>query len=136
MILVKYGSSARGEIDRYSDEDILAVGRFVPGIAPAHAIWYTRHRLCALKATGSLFLMHLKYDSTVLQDEDGWFRSFCEKIEPIQCSKDELLRVKECLVCFLSMQPSRSLIYWWHDVLYVLLRDFLIEPTPKTWTPF
>lgn len=124
-----FGSSARGDSDSISDQDILKVydNNFEKHQQNNNIHLYTKKRLYILLKSESLFLVHLKKEGKILTDEENWLKDFLHTIPEFSASKDRISLVKNYLILLLSITPSEKQILWWYDCLYVFLRDYFIK---------
>jgi hypothetical protein len=130
-----FGSSARPNFDKYSDKDLLIAGESYTTINKLKKEYekqnysvstYTYKKLQFLSNNGSLFIQHLKKESTVLIDTDNNLNSILDNHkESIPTIKQ--LRESVDYFKFLKYIPNSNWGYaWFCDCFYVGLRNHLI----------
>lgn len=128
-IIVKYGSSARGDTDSFSDRDFLIVGR-VPNefySKKFDIVSYTKKRLERLRNHESLFLIHLRNEGVIIKDDNNWMKYFLASIQDYIPSDKVLKAAHLNLSIVTSIRPSRLALSCWFDMVYVFLRDYLVK---------
>jgi len=128
-IIVKYGSSARGDADTYSDRDILVVGN-IPNELRADnldIVRYTKNRLKRLREIESLFLVHLRKEGIVIKDDNHWMNDFLISIPDYVPTPKILKRAFQNLSVAVSLVPTKAVLPCWFDIIFVFLRDLLVK---------
>lgn len=129
-IKILYGSQTRGDIDNLSDCDMMIVGEkhHYEEVKPNSDItYYTKKRLKALQRSESLFLVHIKKEGVILEDENGWFKSFINSIDDFIPKQTEITKVKTSLKTLLELGRNNSTLGCWYDSVFIFLRDLLIK---------
>jgi len=133
--IVEFGSAVRGSSDKHSDRDLLIVSESSLHRALRQSYenegysvsTLTSSQLSAMQQRGSLFIQHLKYESRVLHDYQGFFNKWLARCQLIQPTSDEILRCIESIEFLYSWPADPRLNGWKADVAYCLFRDFLIK---------
>jgi hypothetical protein len=133
--LAIFGSQQRGDNDSFSDHDFLIVGeksskaelliKFAK--SGRNLSFFSYKQMEAMKAVGSLFLQHLKFESRIIYDDSNWLGKFLEKcpfISPNEAEIDSALSNFNVLN-IIPFKPS--LTGWFADFLYVFSRDTFIK---------
>lgn len=128
-IILKYGSKARGDSDSFSDSDILIVGDIPKDIRFQNldVARYTKNRLEKLKEKKSLFLLHLREESVILRDQNGWMDRFLRSIPNYTPDDDILKLAHRNLSTIVSLVPCPAVLPCWFDMVFVFLRDLLVK---------
>ena len=128
-ITVKYGSTARGDADFYSDRDILVVGD-IPNELRADnldIVRYTKNRLKRLREIESLFLVHLRKEGVIIKDHKHWMNDFLISIPDYVPNPKVLKLAFQNLSVAVSLVPSGTALPCWFDIIFVFLRDLLVK---------
>ncbi|RWX47461.1 Nucleotidyltransferase domain-containing protein [Candidatus Electrothrix aarhusensis] len=129
-IVVQYGSSARGDLDSLSDYDLLIVGRcpqYVQGNPKYDIAKYSKNRLRNLCKNNSLFLIHLREEGKIIEDNDNWMENFLSNVPDFIPNESSLRLSKKNLSIAVSLQPTKKLMPCWYDMIFVFLRDYLVK---------
>lgn len=128
-IAVQYGSTTRGDNDCLSDCDLLIVGK-----CPKYEenkkydiVRYTKNRLMRLRKNQSLFLIHLREEGKIIQDDNNWMKGFLKGIPNYIPDEQSLRLSKQNLSIAISLAPNKNLSACWHDMVFVFLRDYLVK---------
>jgi len=131
--LVIFGSVSRGDSDRYSDRDLLVVAdrqheyidsSFVKaGYSPS---FYTWQQLEGLARDGSLFLQHLKQESTVLRDRAGRLHELLDRFRPWKDYSAKLQENRRLFEMTRGVPAYAPALSWAFDVLAVAFRNHAI----------
>lgn len=130
-----FGSSLRTTFDKFSDKDLLIVGESYSKINDLRKVYesqnfsvstYTYKKLQFLSDNGSLFIHHLKKESTILIDDNDKLKLILDNHKESIPTKKQLT---ESIFYFslLKSIPNSSWGYAWYcDCFYVGLRNYLI----------
>jgi hypothetical protein len=80
-----------------------------------------------MKKKGSLFLQHLKMESKILIDVNGYFKGFLDGCDLIVPSDDEISNCQKTIESLYRWRNDVKSIAWKADFLYTSSRDFLIK---------
>lgn len=130
-LVLKFGSSARGDTNPLSDEDFACIHEenfnefeIIKSKYP-NITFYSRNDINSMREKGSLFLTHLDRDGLIIEGNNQIsliYREFTPNeqylIKNIQESKDFLRKIK-------WIPNSQKGLLWFNDVLYVLLRNII-----------
>lgn len=128
-----FGSVCRGEVDRLSDRDILAVDADTSFLRERRSElenegWsvatYTWKKLERLSARGALFLQHLKLESQILNDKDNKLSCLLKDFRPKKSYAAEILQNAKLAAISRSYPPTTRGALWAADVAYVCARNF------------
>lgn len=130
-----FGSSTRGDFDKYSDKDLLIVADNYEDLEKvktqlSKSNWsvsfYTYSKLQYLAKNGSLFIKHLQIESKINCDYENKLATILQEYKPKQSyGKD----IEDCVHYFdiLKLIPNNIMGYaWFCDSLYVGFRNYLI----------
>ncbi|GHC88102.1 hypothetical protein GCM10007320_34960 [Pseudorhodoferax aquiterrae] len=128
-----FGSTVRGDVDAFSDRDILLAGALVDNAFEAKlsaagysTSCYTWQQMDGLARDGSLFLQHLKQEGRILVDREGRLESLLTGYRPL---REYGHRIHENLELFEMVGGAaefESLHGWAFDVLAVGFRNHAI----------
>jgi hypothetical protein len=131
--LALFGSVPRGDTDRLSDKDILVAGcerSLVVGQVLSRAGYspsvYSWQQLETLANDGSLFIQHLKQESSVLLDRNGRLGSLFNSYRPLKDYSHRIAQNLELFEMTRGMPNSAALVGWALDVLAVGIRNHAI----------
>lgn len=135
--IVEFGSKSRGTSDQYSDNDLLVVTENKAGFDYSILEKYTTNeeysisyynydKLKFLANSGSLFLLHLKKEGKVIEDQNQRFEKIIENYRPKESYFEEIDKTKRHLDFVTYIPISDIGKYWFCDCIYVLLRNFLV----------
>lgn len=133
--VAEFGSVVRKTNDIYSDRDLLIVSerlfhkalRLLYEAAGYTVSILTPNQLSAMQRRGSLFIQHLKLESTILFDEQGRFQSWLNDCEMVVPTDDEMARCSASLEFLYNWPNDPRLTGWKADVAYCVSRDFFIK---------
>jgi hypothetical protein len=128
-----FGSAARGDLDDFSDRDILIVDDDIQVLRSRRCElesqgWsvasYTFRKLINLARRGALFIQHLKCEARIVCDRDGRLASIVGCFQVKESYQLDLISNSD-LSSLISTRPSSNLgLMWTADVLYVAVRNF------------
>jgi hypothetical protein len=130
-----FGSSLRPNFDKYSDKDLLIVGESYSKINELKLEYelqnysvstYTYKKLQFLSDCGSLFIQHLKKESTILIDDNDKLKSILENHKESIPTKKQLTESIDYFNLLKSVPNSKWGYAWYCDCFYVGLRNHLI----------
>ncbi len=110
--VILFGSQVSGGSDCRSDQDLLVVcepqdkSKYIKKYSDKgySVSAYTKKQLFLMKRHGSLFLQHLKIESTILHDKDNLFGDFIGTCELTPPQDQEMSR---CMNSLIGSSPDR-----------------------------
>jgi hypothetical protein len=130
-VLLKCGSSARGDANPRSDIDIVCIWRGTPpdyselSSRYKEVVFYSQDTICRMKKKGSLFLTHLDIDSKYVEG-DRRLMSLISSYRPNKSSLVENIEKTKKFIIGIGWYPSVPLgRLWLFDVLYVAIRNYV-----------
>ena len=129
-----FGSTVRGDDDRFSDQDILLIGDelhrqyskeyfFSKGYSPSFYSW---HQFDNLIADNSLFIQHLKQESSIVVDKEDRLHKSLVNFKVSTNYFDRLLQNNSLLRLTIGTPSTKAAQAWAFDVLAVAFRNFAI----------
>ena len=88
---------------------------------------YSPKQLALMKKHGSLFLQHLKIESTVLYDQGDLFSTFISGCELQSPSHQEIHRSANSIINAMQCPEVARLSWWQADYMFVLSRDYFVK---------
>lgn len=138
--LAIYGSSLRTNFDKYSDKDMLIVGASYKLLNKLKVKYenygysvstYTYDKLRYLSNSGSLFVEHLKRESSILFDYHKRLETILINHKATVPSNQQIHETLDYFSVFANI-PDTNLGYgWFCDCFYVGLRNHLILKSAK-----
>lgn len=130
-----FGSSLRTNFDKYSDKDLLIVGESYSKINELKQEYeiqnysvstYTYKKLKFLSDYGSLFIQHLKKESTILIDDNDKLKSILDNHKESIPTEKQLTESIDYFNFLKNIPNSKWGYAWYCDCFYVGLRNHLI----------
>ena len=133
--ILKYGSSIRGNSDKYSDKDLLIVAEEIDVLNSLKDYYtnngwsvstYTYKKLNYLSTNGFLFVKHLIKEGQIINDYGNSLKSILGNFNECLDYKMEMEKASYFLN-FVSEIPDNILSYsWLLDNIYLTFRNYLI----------
>lgn len=130
-----FGSSLRPDFDKYSDKDLLIVANTYSKLNKLRQQFemqgfsvttYTYKKLEFLSKKGSLFVQHLRNESSIMTDHKGKLNEILVRHKASTPTAEQISESIDYFK-FLSMIPDSKWGYAWYcDCFYVGLRNHLI----------
>lgn len=130
-----FGSHTRGDHDKLSDNDVLVVSNTVKLLndfqlkfhgSELSLSTYTYRKLDYMASKGSLFVQHLKQESSIEYDHIGKLKQLLDDFKPLKSYSSELKKALSFFDFFELLPKSVYLSGWLIDCLYITFRNFLI----------
>ena len=133
--ITHFGSVCRNNNDSYSDNDLLIICEqkykkyyYDKFNCRGYSVSiFSERQLYNMKKKGSLFLQHLKMESKILIDVNGYFKGFLDGCDLIVPSDDEISNCQKTIESLYRWRNDVKSIAWKADFLYTSSRDFLIK---------
>ena len=130
-----FGSAVRSDFDEYSDKDLLLVAQEYNQLQSLKQTYekkgfsvsaYTFKRLQSISQRGSLFILHIKQEAEIIQDENGFLRKILEEHSSCIPTTDRIIEAKSYFDYLKVIPLTTNGFSWFCDCFYVGFRNYLI----------
>lgn len=121
-----FGSVVRGEIDQYSDVDLLLItDEKIEDIDPNKYSIYTPQRIQEMYKEGNPFAWHLHYESKLVYTNDTNFLEDLKSPEPYKNGKEDLIKFQKLFVDSLkSIEEDEFSLTFDLAMIFLAIRNF------------
>ena len=121
-----FGSVIRGEIDQYSDLDLLLItDEKIEDIDPNKYSIYTPQRIKEMYKEGNPFAWHLHYESKLIYTDASNFLEDLKRPNPYKNGKNDLIKFHKLFIDSLkSMQEDQLSLTFDLAMIFLALRNF------------
>lgn len=121
-----FGSVVRGEIDQYSDVDLLLItDEKIEDIDPNKYSIYTPQRIQKMYKEGNPFAWHLHYESKLVYTNDTNFLEDLKSPEPYKNGKEDLKKFQKLFVDSLkSIEEDKFSLTFDLAMIFLAIRNF------------